>query len=231
MRLVNGFLRIVPVLGICAAALLCPLTAKAAILVIDNFSDGGGNLTANANLNEGPALTGTLGGNRDTTITKLLGGGSTTASINSDTPGAINMNDTVGVTGELVVFWLANNADLTIGGATGVNIDFLVTDAAATIKLKLEDIDGGASQEVVLPSPASGFLFFPYSSFGTLSPANLQSIDKVTLTVTGSPSGDYSISLVQTQDAPSSVPEPSTWVLGLVGLAGLGLVAYRRRRA
>jgi hypothetical protein len=30
--------------------------------------------------------------------------------------------------------------------------------------------------------------------------------------------------------APSSVPEPSTWVMMIAGFAGLGFLAVRRRR-
>jgi MYXO-CTERM domain-containing protein len=43
--------------------------------------------------------------------------------------------------------------------------------------------------------------------------------------------GNLTISEIRIEGLSSAaVPEPSTYALGLIGLAGLGLVAWRRRR-
>ena len=42
--------------------------------------------------------------------------------------------------------------------------------------------------------------------------------------------GDYPIAISGGNMDPTAVPEPSTWVMMLVGLAGIGSAAYRRRR-
>ena len=42
--------------------------------------------------------------------------------------------------------------------------------------------------------------------------------------------GDYPIAIDGGSMDPTAVPEPSTWVMMLIGLAGLGSAAYRRGR-
>ena len=45
-----------------------------------------------------------------------------------------------------------------------------------------------------------------------------------------SPGGDYPIAISGGNLDPTAVPEPSTWVMMLIGLAGVGSAAYRRGR-
>jgi hypothetical protein len=68
--------------------------------------------------------------------------------------------------------------------------------------------------------------FFPFSFIGSFDPtvAGIYSIDLTTKASTGATLASVDIPLNV-----GAVPEPSTWALMMLGFAGIGFVAYRRR--
>jgi hypothetical protein len=80
---------------------------------------------------------------------------------------------------------------------------------------------GGTTQSLTL-NPSS--LWAPYSFwFTTIAPGQLSFKDL--------PGGNNNVGNLLDNVSVSAVPEPSTWVMMVLGFFGLGLIAYRRRSA
>jgi PEP-CTERM motif len=61
---------------------------------------------------------------------------------------------------------------------------------------------------------------------------SFSNIDKLVITPTTTTDSPNVLTLIddlQLNNAVSSVPEPSTWAMMILGFAGLGFVAYRRK--
>jgi hypothetical protein len=127
-----------------------------------------------------------------------------------------------------------------------------VTNITGTLSGLVNDTINGLVVNSSLPSPVS----LPDDAFvydNIFYPGGDSLVDQygVVFTTTGNPggywnlwsdapgdyslyesnlAGDYSITINGGNLDPTAVPEPSTWVMMLVGLAGVGSAAYRRSR-
>jgi hypothetical protein len=94
--------------------------------------------------------------------------------------------------------------------------------------------DLGSSFRVpILNAAGDSELFLYLDSYTTLATGQLTTIDPLTYIVDVGPAPDY---IETTRDAAlsgnftvASVPEPSTWAMMILGFAGLGFMAYRRK--
>ncbi len=76
-------------------------------------------------------------------------------------------------------------------------------------------------------SAATTFVVYDTSTFGFLGFASSTPFSSATFTESGS---NFNIPKIEYGAFTGTVPEPSTWALTLLGFAGLGYVAYHRRR-
>jgi len=115
---------------------------------------------------------------------------------------------------------------LTIASATNVfprATDF-ITDFSASVFLQVGAIGGGDDVEVIGPVPATANCGDNCQGFGGSAVLNAGNYYLDISGIGGGTSG-YGGDL-----AVAAVPEASTWAMMLAGFAGVGFMAYRRRR-
>jgi hypothetical protein len=139
-----------------------------------------------------------------------------------------------GISGSLVLTLASGSSPYTVGGASGS------LDLGGTIySITGVTTYAGDDQKAYYPSSSSvGYVDFPGISVETSGgfALNLFGFSSTSYGVLlsdqnaiGDPfSGPYYA--VTVTDAPIAAPEPTTWAMMLVGFAGLGFVAMRRRK-
>jgi len=129
------------------------------------------------------------------------------------------------------------------GTLTGIFSVDTSTDAVTAIDLVLNDA-GGISADTFTDPSRFGYYLYSSPSFYNLSTEDYnaqnlylgfnQSGGALASTGFGSSAiqqyfgSSYAISGTITEGAASAVPEPSTWAMMILGVAGIGFMAYRR---
>lgn len=240
-------------LGVIAAASLLALSLSAKANHIDFLDDNAFNFTgATSPLTVvGIPTSGTLGGQRMMSITTLTGSAANlSASLNPVNPGA---NDDFmifsALAGNSGIFTLsigaaaplnANFLDIPMGGGNQwdrVRLSFDATQmsslASITVTLMSSTAGGSATVTQLFAGGMGGNVDFLHSAFqlnnAAFTAAAFRDVDMATFTLTGIDGGVYNISSFD-RNGLVLIPEPSTYALLAVGLAG-GVLMARRRRA
>jgi len=230
------------------AALVCLACSgpSADAFVIDSFDDPQSASAFNGNdYDTNAAVGGMLGGDRDLIAHYHYGPHSVDADVNSGGGGLLNISLGANTAGHTEVHYDGIGAiglggvDFTAGGtlnaiAVHVPFDDLPVNVTITARSGLDrsslmvGLPGAIFSPTVLPFMFSDFIV----DFG--AGANFTAIDK--LEVAFRPqieSTDLQIDMIEVINIPGdnpSVPEPSTYAMAGMALAGLALCAWRRRR-
>ena len=228
---------------ICASVVIglfvCASSASAALISIDDFSDGSTSLDVwdsnpNASDSDG-SLAGVIGGQRDVALLWQAGTSDGTVRINDrGTAGVVlfaagpateaQATLSYGQAGDL-------DTDLTDGGNNeGIQLVFNTADLAGTLTITVETAGVGTSvwsgptpsglNDVALPA---GIFDVPLVDFA--GGASFTDVDAITLELAGAASGDYIITRISAVPQ-GYVPEPMAAAMMAVGG---GLVLLRRR--
>ena len=227
------------------------IPASHAATVIDDFTEGTTNASitgvgADIDIDSGLTVTSTIGGTRVARAHNTAGPNSNSVT-NTNIGGQLDWSVDTQTTGHFHLYYGYNtyngssaptdwndqaggdyndlNADFT--GETGITVNILFADTTGGIRIGLISNRGEGTESVaslvVTNAGGAETLTFDFASFvieegGSLNIANIDQI--IVEAAADSTSADWSLNFV------STVPEPSTALLGLVGLLGLA----RRRR-
>ena len=205
-------------------------SAKASVVMIDDFRDGNVDLTANATTpssSSNEATTSSIGGFRETVITYETGPLAVRAntamemiSFSSDTQTAGDFNLSYDANGSGL------NADLTNGGINHtLFVDLILADAGSNLTVTLQSIDDATSAvnsySITESLTGPGLAEFKLNGFLGIDPTDIEAI---LVDIEGAANGDYAIDQIY-----AGVPEPSSMIIW--SMFGIGLVAFYRRRA
>jgi hypothetical protein len=145
--------------------------------------------------------------------------GAVTGVLNTVNPGlngtGLNFQYVTGVTG----------GNLSTGTLTDFNLNSMQIDSTATASgFVIEGLRNG----VVVDTASVSYNF--YNGFVTFSPVGWTDIDTVVLTDGGWPAGTMAIRDINIDPYVAAVPELSTWIMMVVGFAGVGFAAYRKNK-
>jgi PEP-CTERM motif len=170
----------------------------------------------------------------------------------SDLPpgGAVGSNftkiTTTGTYENYLVFTVTGNSPLSFSASETNNGSTTTASfySSGTLELfKCASTDCGSTGPTIAPTPVGGaILTDPVSAKISVPPGFVQTASFSSATLT---TGSYFIELMGTVGAPdhtafvpsvnltvlSTVPEPSTWAMLMLGFAGLGYAAFRRSRS
>jgi hypothetical protein len=127
---------------------------------------------------------------------------------------------------------------IAVGGTDTFNLEVLFTPGANVFStffsgtVTFNSGDGQTSGPLALPFSGNLNFNFTYATAGLYQPSYFvqESVFEVAVTGFDAPpgqelSGDVSFGTVQV----TAVPEPSTWAMMILGFAGIGFMAYRRK--
>jgi PEP-CTERM motif len=204
-------MKIYKAFGLAAVAAVLALAPARAEVVFSGSAAGcfgtGCTNYANTAVNQALTYTGsTFGG---TTVNGLLFVGTGAASPNVDNFGSFALAPTGNVTNTPTIFDLAVSFTLPAGTSSDPGV------FTATVEGQITGNGKDGSLGIVFTNPLQNFTF----NGGTFS------LDLFNVSL--SPFGD--VPLTGTITAISAVPEPSTWAMLILGFAGVGFMAYRRK--
>ena len=219
-----------------ALGLACAVTANAS-LVIDAFTSPplGQAASLVSTLDgavSGPCyatgLSDVLGGSRDILIqlTHTTGTSNITALANQDA-GVFKFNNDLLSTSTCSLTWDANGVGLKqdFSAEPGLLLFSASNDHAATYKITIRTFGLGSSSAIInAPEGYGQNLAFPFGDFTAdiITGADLTQIDSVSLYISGGNALDVNI------DAVTTIPEPSTAGLAMLGIGAFGLARRRR---
>lgn len=227
------YLRILSFAAVMLAAAV--MSAPASAFIIDDFNDNQSvSATSGTPIDNNNVLGGMVGGNRTIQANWASGANSVDAEVNAGGSSLLNVSlgaDTLGSIDVLYEPFAAT--DFTNGGllnsiAMSIPFDDLPVDitvhasSASGLSTLTHNPGGGIFAPVALP-----FLFADFvgtADFTELTGLHLHIVPLF-------PATDLQIDFIEsTFTPPSGVPEPSTIVLGALGLAGFGLILRKKRQ-
>lgn len=196
-------------------------------------------------------LAGVIGGVRGAKrefLSAQQGLGISNAAANFASSGTLEFSQNAQTSARLTVIWVGDpadqdvepeinttglgGADLMADGDTGFIADVLSIDRPIAVRVEVyTDDTHGSYWETVAEAGSAGPQYIPFAAFVPMvgmDAADFSNVGAIMLMADGKdyPDTDLSVGQIAT-----GVPEPSTVVLLVMGLAGLGLLDVRRRRA
>jgi hypothetical protein len=219
-------------------------TSVAQATVIDSFESGTQFLFVYSGIPAADNVTGPYGAiagqYRDSQLEWLSGAGADTLDIALDIDSSLNFSVSSAASARATVIWdgdaaagltsfALGNLDLTANGHLGLSFPITAAHGQMTIEATLysNSQDNYAVGTINLPAGyASGpaTLFMPFSSFTVTGAFDFADVDAAKLSLTGTNGGDISMGSFAT-----AVPEPATWLLALLAVAGSWFVHRVRR--
>ena len=219
-----------------------------ATLIIDSFDAGPQTLMVwasyplDTNFLSGQPTTEVIGGSRDATLEWVSGTSRTFVDVNFEGSGVLDFAQGPMAEAKLTLIWdgdmtpglnaYALAADLTDGGNnTGLIASILSIDLPIKLEVSVYTDSGNWSyNEGVFPGGAVGAHYLSFNDPGwvhTGAGADFTNVGAIKIVINGTyyPDTDLRIDYFA-----AGVPEPSTAIMALLGLVGLGLVRLRRNR-
>lgn len=241
-------MKIVMTLVATALGLTLPSMTQAVSFVIDDFVVPPGGQSVNivgtgvSAPNTATGLAGVLGGSRtmQNTVFTSTFGLSSQVIVSPLSPGTLSFSNDSGQDATATVLWDANGAglggvDLTSGGLLSkFQTKVLASDLNVGLRIDItETAAAGGSNAFWSANLGPGVTFVSelLANFTGAASVDFTQVNRIMLTLNGPLAQDSTIDLLEITSSSSQVPEPVTAGLGMMGLAALGLVAARRRRA
>ncbi|MBN2579854.1 MAG: PEP-CTERM sorting domain-containing protein [Pirellulales bacterium] len=187
---------------------------------------------------------GMLWGKRYVALQKVSGGVGASVYVNIDPVEVLDFNQDSRVKSTALLVWdgaahegespveinTSASIDLTTGGEdNGLALEVTNDDLPIDLKITLYGASGSADHTLSLPGGvfSSTTYFIPFTAFSGIDPTDVRA---VTLLIDGSLAEGADLTLNQFCSAnPPDIPEPATWVLLGLALAGVGL--FHRKQA
>ncbi len=236
--------RTVAMLGM--AVLMSATSARATILLIDQFGDTQHLLVPPGTFDSNNVLGAMLGGFRYASITQTTGAPGSTDSMDVNSPivNELDFHNQTGSIANLIFFYDGTNgtsgtpafllgADLTNGGANNQLDLGIESDHAVTVTVDVFSGLGTAQSEATyLLSNDSAFHTYStlFSGFAPISGggADFANVSTFEVKINGASQLDLAINGISTS-GPAGVPEPATLGMMGAGLVGIGLISRRKR--
>jgi hypothetical protein len=184
---------------------------------------------------------GILFGKRYVALEKISGGVGASVYVNIDSAGLMDFNQDSRVKSKALLVWDGNghegenpfvintssSIDLTDGGTSNcLAIDVVNDDLPINVQMTLYGVSQSASTMLSLPGGVASTTYYVlFSAFAGIDPTNVRAI---TLQIDGTQTEGADLTLDNFRSTSTSdVPEPATWLL--IGLALAGIGAFRRK--
>lgn len=199
-------------------------------VLIDSFDDGFQYLSSSVVSTQSDSVVdyggGIIGDEREITLDVIQAGAwPNVASLGADIGDELSWSNDSNFQSTASVLWngtstVTMSVDLTDAGtADSIEMDITNIDTTVTLKLSLTDTYGQTAT-LEISSLTTGIIMFQFASFNNILFTDLSQTVSIELFLTAGVNSDVSLDYIRT----GAIPEPSTILLFLIGLFGMGVV-------